>query len=44
MLLTWNIGSLYRPGSLMTVASELVRYGLCLVGVQDVRLGKGSTE
>ena len=42
MLFKWNTGSLYRPGSLITVARELVRYGLYLVGVQDVRCGPGS--
>ena len=34
---TWNFRSLYRAGSLMAVARELVRYKLDLVGVQDVR-------
>ena len=31
---TWNVRSLYRAGSLMTVARELARYKLDLVGVQ----------
>jgi hypothetical protein len=35
---TWNIRSLYRVGSLMTVLRELPRYRLELVGVQEVRL------
>jgi exonuclease III len=34
---TWNIRSLYRVGSLMTVLMELSRYRLDLVGVQEVR-------
>jgi exonuclease III len=34
---TWNIRSLYRVGSLMTVSRELSRYRLDLVGVQEVR-------
>jgi hypothetical protein len=32
---TWNIRSLYRVGSLMTVSRELSRYRLDLVGVQE---------
>jgi exonuclease III len=34
---TWNIRSLYRVDSLMTVSRELSRYRLDLVGVQEVR-------
>jgi hypothetical protein len=34
---TWNVRSMYRSGSLMTVARELVKYKLHLVGVQEVR-------
>jgi hypothetical protein len=34
---TWNIRSLYRVGSLMTVSGELSRYRLDLVGMQEVR-------
>jgi hypothetical protein len=34
---TWNIRSLYRAGSIMTISRELSRYRLDLVGVQDVR-------
>jgi hypothetical protein len=34
---TWNIRSLYRAGSLMTVAKEISRYKLDLVEVQEVR-------
>jgi hypothetical protein len=32
---TWNIRTLYRVGSLMTVSRELTRYRLDLVGVQE---------
>jgi hypothetical protein len=34
---TWNVRSLYRVGSLMTVSRELPTYRLDLVGVQEVR-------
>jgi hypothetical protein len=34
---TWNVRSLYRAGSLITVATEIARYKLDLVGVQEVR-------
>jgi hypothetical protein len=37
------VRSLYRSGSLMTVARELARYKLDLVGVQEVRWDKGGT-
>jgi exonuclease III len=40
---TWNV-SLYRSGSLKTVAMELGKYKLDLVGVQEVRWDKGSIE
>jgi exonuclease III len=40
---TWNVGSLYRIGALKTVARELGKYKLDLVGVQEVRLEKGGT-
>jgi len=39
----WNVRSLYRAGSLTTVARELARYKLDLVGVREVRWGKGGT-
>jgi hypothetical protein len=39
----WNVRSLYRAGSLMTVAKELARYKVDLVGVQEVRWDKGGT-
>jgi exonuclease III len=41
---TWNVRSLYKSGSLKTVARELGKYKLDLVGVQEVRWGKGGTE
>jgi hypothetical protein len=34
---TWNIRSLYRVGSLMTVSREPSRYRLDLVGMQEDR-------
>jgi hypothetical protein len=40
---TWNVRSLYRLGSLMTVAREIARCKLDLVGVQEVRWDKGGT-
>jgi hypothetical protein len=41
---TWNVRSLYRVGSLMTVSRELPRYKLDLVGVQEVRWEGSGTE
>jgi exonuclease III len=41
---TWNVRNLYRSGSLKTVARELGKYKLELVGVQEVRWDKSSTE
>jgi hypothetical protein len=41
---TWNVRNLYRTGSLKTVAMELWKCKLELVGVQEVRLQKGGTE
>jgi hypothetical protein len=40
----WNVGSLYRAGSLMTVSRELARYKLDLVGVQEVSWEGGCAE
>ena len=40
---TWNVWSMYRSGSLATVARELARYHLDLVGVQEVRWDKWVT-
>jgi hypothetical protein len=33
---TWNVRSLYGAGSLMTVANEISKYKLDLVGVKEV--------
>jgi exonuclease III len=41
---TRNVRSLYRSGSLKTIARELGKYKLDLVGVQEVRWDKGGTE
>jgi exonuclease III len=41
---TWNVTSVYRAGSLMTVSRELDRYKQDLVGVQEVRWEGGGTE
>jgi hypothetical protein len=40
---TWNIRSLYRAGSLIAAVRELARNKLDLLGVQEVRWGKGGT-
>ena len=39
----WNVISLYRSGSLTTVARELARYELDFVGLKDIRWDKGVT-
>jgi exonuclease III len=41
---TWNVRSLNRIGSVKTVAWELGKCKLDLVGVQEVRSEKGGTE
>jgi hypothetical protein len=41
---TWNVRSLYRAGSLMTVAKEISKYELDLEEVQEVRWDRGGTE
>jgi exonuclease III len=41
---TWNVRSLYRAGSLKTVAEEISKYKLDLVGIQEVRWDRGGTE
>jgi exonuclease III len=41
---TWNVRSLYRSGSLKTVARELGKYKFDLVSVQEVRWDKGGTD
>jgi hypothetical protein len=33
----WEVGSLYRAGSLMTVAKQMSKYKSDLVGVQEAR-------
>jgi hypothetical protein len=40
----WNVRRLYGAGSLKTVAGELGKYKLDLVGVREVRWEKGGTE
>jgi exonuclease III len=40
---TWNVRSLYKSESLMTVARKLAKYKLDLVGVQEVRWDKEGT-
>jgi hypothetical protein len=40
---TWDIGSLYRVGTLMTVSRELSRYRFDLVGVQVTWEGSGTS-
>jgi hypothetical protein len=37
---TWNVRSLYRTGSLKTVANEMAKCNLDLVAVQEVRWDK----
>jgi hypothetical protein len=37
------VRSLYRAGSLVTVAGEIARYKLDLVGVQEIRWDRGGT-
>jgi hypothetical protein len=41
---TWNVRTLYREGSLLTVSRKLARYKLHLVGVLEVRWEGGGTE
>jgi hypothetical protein len=38
---TWKVRSLYRSGSVTTVARDLARYKLDLVGVQKFKWNKG---
>ena len=42
-IVTWNVRSLYRAGSLKAAVRELVRYKLDVVDVQEVRWDKGGT-
>jgi hypothetical protein len=39
----WNVKSMYRAGSLITLSRELSRYRLDLAGVQEVRWEGGGT-
>jgi exonuclease III len=41
---TWNVRSMYRPGSLRVVGDEISKYKIDLVGVQEVRWDGGGTE
>jgi exonuclease III len=41
---TWNVRSLYREGSLITVVTEIAKYKLDLVGVQEVRWDRVDTK
>jgi hypothetical protein len=41
---TRNVRCLYRAGSLITVAKDMSKYKLYLVGVQKVRWDRGETE
>jgi hypothetical protein len=41
---TWTVSSLYRTGSLTTVARERAKYNLDLMGVQEVIWGRGGIE
>jgi hypothetical protein len=41
---TWNARNLYRSGSLKTIARELGKYKLDLLGVQEVRWEKGALQ
>jgi hypothetical protein len=41
---TWNVRSMYRAGLLRTVAEDISKYKLHLVGVQEVRWDRGGFE
>jgi hypothetical protein len=41
---TWNVRSLYRAGSFMTVAKEISKYKLDSMGMQEARWDRGGTE
>jgi hypothetical protein len=43
-LITWNVRNLYRASSLMTVAKEISKYKVDLVGEQEVRWDGDGTE
>ena len=36
-LATWNVRSLYRPGSLAKLKDELNKYGIAITAVQEIR-------
>jgi hypothetical protein len=40
---TWNVRSLYRAGTFIAATTELARYKLGFVGVEEVRWDKGGT-
>jgi hypothetical protein len=40
----WNVTNLYRAGALRTLASEVAKYNLDLVAVQEVRWDKGGNH
>jgi exonuclease III len=41
---TWNVRSLYRASSLMTISRELARYKLDVMGVQEISWEGGGTK
>jgi exonuclease III len=41
---TWNVRSLYRADSLLTVTKQISKYELDLVGVQEVGWDRGGKE
>jgi exonuclease III len=41
---TWKVRSLYKAGSLKTIARELRKYKLDLAGVQEVRWEEGALK
>jgi len=43
-LVTWNVRSLYRSGSLATAARELAKYTLDIRAALEIRLQKGGME
>jgi hypothetical protein len=40
----WNVGSLYKAGSLRPLAEEISEYKLNLLGVQEIRWDGGGTK
>jgi hypothetical protein len=41
---TWNVRSLYKAGSLTTLAREIANCTLIVLGVEDCRGDRGDTE